>query len=252
VADLQPSAGPWCWCWCWCWCVVLVFFWGCLLGSCPLWTAAHYAYCDRSPLVAGTGGTLAGVARFLKSKNPGIKIFLADPPGSVLHRFVQSKGAVVGERSGSSITEGIGQVRERTTLPPVSKTRHVARHVKALGTPPPPCTCPTSQGRVTDNLKDTPIDDSVLIPDEETIAMVRGTHDFSLACSFHHPHCHTMAPFSLLRLQVYTLLKHEGLFIGASSALNVVAAGEAAGPWCLCLAWGWQGGNLPPFSTNLG
>ncbi len=59
---------------------------------------------------AGTGGTLAGVARYLKAQSPGIKIFLADPPGSVLHRFVQSKGAVVGERSGSSITEGIGQV----------------------------------------------------------------------------------------------------------------------------------------------
>ena len=102
--------------------------------------SAHCAHCDRSPLVAGTGGTLAGVARFLKSKNPGIKIFLADPPGSVLHRFVQSKGAVVGERSGSSITEGIGQVRERITFPPVSKTRHLARHVKAVGTPPLPST----------------------------------------------------------------------------------------------------------------
>jgi hypothetical protein len=183
--------------------VVLGFFCGCLLGSCPLWTAAHCAHCDRSPLVAGTGGTLAGVARFLKSKNPGIKIFLADPPGSVLHRFVQSKGAVVGERSGSSITEGIGQVRERITFPPVSKTRHLARHVKAVGTPPSPQrTCPTSQGRVTDNLKDTPIDDSVLIPDEETIAMVRGTND----------------PFVPCLLVPSPTLPHHGSFFSAAPA----------------------------------
>ncbi|CAG8744715.1 20_t:CDS:2, partial [Dentiscutata heterogama] len=30
----------------------------------------------------GTGGTLAGVTRFLKEKNPQVKVFIADPPGS--------------------------------------------------------------------------------------------------------------------------------------------------------------------------
>ena len=62
-----------------------------------------------SVLWSGTGGTLAGVARYLKAKNPAVKIVLADPPGSVLHAYVQSKGTLL-ERTGSSITEGIGQV----------------------------------------------------------------------------------------------------------------------------------------------
>ena len=38
----------------------------------------------------GTAGTLAGVSRFLKSKNPAVKVYLADPPGSVLHNWFQS------------------------------------------------------------------------------------------------------------------------------------------------------------------
>lgn len=54
----------------------------------------------------GTGGTLAGVARFLKEKSNGqVKIFLADPPGSVLYSYIKS-GGTLNERSGSSITEG--------------------------------------------------------------------------------------------------------------------------------------------------
>lgn len=37
---------------------------------------------------AGTGGTIAGVSRLLKSKNPGVKVFLIDPPGSGLYNKV--------------------------------------------------------------------------------------------------------------------------------------------------------------------
>jgi cystathionine beta-synthase len=33
---------------------------------------------------AGTGGTITGVARKLKEKNPNIQIVGVDPPGSVL------------------------------------------------------------------------------------------------------------------------------------------------------------------------
>jgi cystathionine beta-synthase len=33
---------------------------------------------------AGTGGTMTGISRKLKEKNPNIKIIAVDPPGSIL------------------------------------------------------------------------------------------------------------------------------------------------------------------------
>ena len=115
---------------------------------------------DAFVCATGTGGTLAGVGRYLKQASDGrTKVFLADPPGSVLHSWVQT-GRL--ERSGSSITEGIGQ------------------------------------GRVTDNLAGTQLDGSLLVEDARTVACV------------------------------FRLLKDEGLFVGASSALNCVAAGDVA------------------------
>ncbi len=61
---------------------------------------------DAFTCACGTGGTLAGVARALKARNPGVRIVLADPGGSGLHDWVKT-GAVKAE--GNSITEGIGQ-----------------------------------------------------------------------------------------------------------------------------------------------
>ncbi|EQK99870.1 cysteine synthase [Ophiocordyceps sinensis CO18] len=119
---------------------------------------------DAFTCATGTAGTLAGVTRFLKEASAGrVKSFLADPPGSVLHSYLSSGGKLV-ERSGSSITEGIGQ------------------------------------GRVTDNLRPDIdlLDGSLHISDEKTIDMV------------------------------YRCLDDEGLYLGASSALNVVAAKEVA------------------------
>lgn len=119
---------------------------------------------DGFVCATGTGGTLAGVTRYLKDASNGkVKCFLADPPGSVLHSYIQS-GGTLKERSGGSITEGIGQ------------------------------------GRVTDNLQQevNELDGSVHIPDEKSIEMV------------------------------YRCLDEEGLYLGASSALNVVAAVEVA------------------------
>jgi cystathionine beta-synthase len=54
----------------------------------------------------GTGGTLTGAGRYLKEKNPLIKVVLADPVGSLLADLVRG-----GEDSSSSsyIVEGIGQ-----------------------------------------------------------------------------------------------------------------------------------------------
>ena len=119
---------------------------------------------DAFTCATGTGGTLAGVTRYLKTVSDGrVKTYLADPPGSVLHSYIISGGQLK-ERTGSSITEGIGQ------------------------------------GRVTDNLKpDIDLVDGALhISDEKTIEMV------------------------------YRCLDEEGLYLGASSCLNVVAAKEVA------------------------
>ncbi|CAI8040115.1 Cysteine synthase 1 [Geodia barretti] len=81
----------------------------------------------------GTGGTLAGVGEYLKTKNPDVQVVLADPQGSVLYNhFTHGKL----ERSeGSSITEGIGQ------------------------------------GRVTQNLNGAPVDRAILVLDSEAVAM---------------------------------------------------------------------------------
>src|SRR5579864_1179182 len=56
----------------------------------------------------GTGGTLAGVAMALKSRNPKTRIYLADPMGSAIYNYY-AKGELKAE--GNSISEGIGQGR---------------------------------------------------------------------------------------------------------------------------------------------
>jgi cysteine synthase len=56
----------------------------------------------------GTGGTVSGVSRHLKSKRPETRVVLADPAGSGLYSFVK-EGKVEG--TGTSITEGIGIMR---------------------------------------------------------------------------------------------------------------------------------------------
>lgn len=107
----------------------------------------------------GTGGSYSGVAQYLKSKNRDIKCFVVDPPGSVLYSYF-TRGVL--EKTGSSITEGIGQ------------------------------------GRVTRNMKDAIVDGIFTIDDTKTINMV------------------------------FDLLHKDGLFVGASSALNVCAAVQLA------------------------
>jgi cysteine synthase A len=83
---------------------------------------------------SGTGGTLAGVSEFLKSKNRAVRCVLADPPGSSLYELVKN-GALKSTGSGS-ITEGIGIAR------------------------------------ITANFKDAPLDDAVHIEDGETVKFV--------------------------------------------------------------------------------
>ena len=63
---------------------------------------------DAWVAATGTGGTYAGVALYLKEKNPNIKCIVADPMGSGLYSYVKT-GEIKPE--GSSITEGIGNSR---------------------------------------------------------------------------------------------------------------------------------------------
>jgi cysteine synthase A len=88
---------------------------------------------DAFTCAIGTGGTLAGVAMFLKERNPAIRIVAADPMGAALYHYYKH-GELKAE--GSSITEGIGQ------------------------------------GRITANLEGAPIDDAVQIRDEEALPYV--------------------------------------------------------------------------------
>ncbi|HYI82815.1 MAG TPA: cysteine synthase A [Acetobacteraceae bacterium] len=122
---------------------------------------------DAFTCSCGTGGTLAGVGRFLKAQKPGVRIVLADPMGSGLHSWVKT-GEVKAE--GNSITEGIGQA---TTVP---GNLEVARGV---------------------------IDDAVQVADPEALE------------------------------QIYELQAQEGLSVGGSTGINVMAAilvARALGP----------------------
>ena len=58
---------------------------------------------------SGTGGTLGGVARYLKSRRADVRTVLADPQGSSLCHFVRH-GELQAHGPGS-ITEGIGIAR---------------------------------------------------------------------------------------------------------------------------------------------
>ena len=61
---------------------------------------------DGFTCAVGSGGTLGGVARALKERNPDVKIALNDPMGAALYNWFTS-GELTTE--GDSITEGIGQ-----------------------------------------------------------------------------------------------------------------------------------------------
>jgi cystathionine beta-synthase len=64
---------------------------------------------------AGTGGTITGVGRYLKSKNPKIQIIAGDPVGSVLAEMWRTKGE--GKPEGVPYkVEGIGQDKIPGTL----------------------------------------------------------------------------------------------------------------------------------------
>jgi len=89
---------------------------------------------DAFVAASGTGGTVAGVSEYLKSRNDKVRTVLADPPGSALYEYIRN--GVVKTTGSGSITEGIGI------------------------------------GRVTANMQGAPIDDAVHIEDPETVRYV--------------------------------------------------------------------------------
>ena len=69
----------------------------------------HFVY------AAGTGGTITGVGRYLKDKNPRVQIIAGDPVGSILAEMWRTKGE--GKPEGAPYkVEGIGQDKVPGTL----------------------------------------------------------------------------------------------------------------------------------------
>lgn len=63
---------------------------------------------DEFVASAGSGGSIAGISKYLKEKNNNIKISLADPFGSGLYSYLKTGDF---KSEGSSFTEGIGIMR---------------------------------------------------------------------------------------------------------------------------------------------
>ena len=64
---------------------------------------------DAFVCAVGTGGTIAGVSRYLKQNKDDIQLVLLDCVGSALYNFITSGNATMSD--GTSITEGIGNSR---------------------------------------------------------------------------------------------------------------------------------------------
>jgi len=69
---------------------------------------------DAFVAATGTGGTLAGVSRYMKERSDSVRIVLNDPPGSALYNWV--KEGELKSLGGGSITEGIGTSRVTSNL----------------------------------------------------------------------------------------------------------------------------------------
>ena len=65
---------------------------------------------------AGTGGTITGVGRYLKERNPKIQIIAGDPVGSILAEYWRTQGANEVARDVPYKIEGIGQDKIPGTL----------------------------------------------------------------------------------------------------------------------------------------
>ena len=77
---------------------------------------------------AGTGGTITGVGRYLKEKNPKIQIIAGDPQGSILAELWRSKGNAQDRRARRTRWRGSGRTscRARSTSRVVDDYRTVS------------------------------------------------------------------------------------------------------------------------------
>jgi cysteine synthase A len=126
------------------------------------------AQVDAFAMSSGTGGTIAGVGKYLKERNPQCRIVLVDPPGSALYNKIQHGVAYASEQ------------RERT----------LRRHRY-------------------DTLA-------------EGIGLDRVTCNFALGVDF-ITHAIRVSDQEAVDM-AHWLLKTEGLWVGSSSAMNVVGA----------------------------
>ena len=88
---------------------------------------------DAFTCAIGTGGTLSGVSKYLKEKNPRVRTVAADPMGAAMYSWFKRREL---KAQGSSITEGIGL------------------------------------GRVTKNVEGALVDDAYQIPDSEAVPII--------------------------------------------------------------------------------
>src|SRR4249920_212499 len=91
-----------------------------------------------------TGGTLAGISRYLKEKNKAVVTACADPPGAAMYELFRN--GVAKSTPGDSITEGIGL------------------------------------GRVTPIIETAKVDDAFLIPDEESVKVIFDLNEHEGLC----------------------------------------------------------------------
>jgi cysteine synthase A len=121
---------------------------------------------------AGTGGTISGVAKYLKERDPKVKVVLADPPGSGLYNRVKYGVMFAStEREGTRRRHQVDTIVEGIGINRVTHNFEVGR----------PC-----------------VDDAERVSDEEAMAMAR------------------------------YLVEKEGIFVGSSSCVNLVAAVRTA------------------------
>jgi cysteine synthase A len=127
---------------------------------------------DAFVMSSGTGGTIAGVGRYLKERDRNVRVVLVDPPGSSLYHKIQHGVCYAAEQRERSLrrhrydtlAEGIGL--DRVTANLAAGLRY--------------------------------IDEAVRVTDQEAVDMA------------------------------HYLLKLEGLWVGSSSAMNVVGAVRTA------------------------